>query len=301
MHQSFLRHRNFYWVKAALALCLLALGAYLWHQPVDPPNGGTWLGYVLGGVGAGIIVWLSWFGVRKRRYRAEAGNLSAWLSAHVYLGVALVLLVTLHTGFQFGWNVHTLAYVLMLTVVLSGLYGIYAYSRYPALVTANRAGFGREALLAELAEVDEQALTLADSVGPEAHAVVLNGIERTVIGGGLWDQLSGGRRKPTQMALERLQGLAGAASRGGDAQRLAADAINVLSGQVKGGRDGALRLERIRGLSDLLARRLALVERLQRDVMYHARMELWLFLHVPFTLGLLAALLAHIVSVFFYW
>jgi hypothetical protein len=30
-------------------------------------------------------------------------------------------------------------------------------------------------------------------------------------------------------------------------------------------------------------------------------LEIWLYLHVPLTFALIAALVAHIVSVFFYW
>ena len=57
--------------------------------------------------------------------------LLGWLSAHVYLGVVLVVVATLHASFQAGWNVHTLAYVLMLFVVLSGIYGVIMYARVP--------------------------------------------------------------------------------------------------------------------------------------------------------------------------
>jgi hypothetical protein len=32
-----------------------------------------------------------------------------------------------------------------------------------------------------------------------------------------------------------------------------------------------------------------------------ALLEVWLFIHVPVTFALIAALAAHIVSVFFYW
>jgi hypothetical protein len=32
-----------------------------------------------------------------------------------------------------------------------------------------------------------------------------------------------------------------------------------------------------------------------------ALLEVWLFLHIPLTLALIAALTAHVISVFYYW
>ena len=53
----------------------------------QPPNGGTWQGYVLGTIGALLIVWLTLLGVRKRRYSSTLGtraglDLGARLSRH---------------------------------------------------------------------------------------------------------------------------------------------------------------------------------------------------------------------------
>src|SRR5690606_7369323 len=115
MHASFLTYANKRWLWVALILATGCLLAYGWHDPVGaPPNGGTALGYTLGTIGALLILWLLWFGVRKRRYRGAAGSLRGWLSAHIYLGSALLLVALLHSGFQVGWNVHTLALLLML-------------------------------------------------------------------------------------------------------------------------------------------------------------------------------------------
>ena len=41
-------------------------------------------------------------------------------------------MATLHAAFQVGWNVHTLAYVLMLLVIASGIYGVVNYARLPS-------------------------------------------------------------------------------------------------------------------------------------------------------------------------
>ena len=102
-----------------------------------------------------------------------------WLSAHIYLGTTLILLALLHCGFQFGWNLHTLTLVLMLIVIFSGFFGVYAYLRYPTLMTRNRESATRDAMLEEISEIDQNALALADGIAPEIHAVVLRSIENT--------------------------------------------------------------------------------------------------------------------------
>ena len=40
---------------------------------------------------------------------------------------------------------------------------------------------------------------------------------------------------------------------------------------------------------------------MRRHIRIRAALEIWLYVHVPATFALLAALTAHIVSVFFYW
>ena len=71
----------------------------------------------LGAVGALLIVWLTWLGVRKRSYSSTLGSVQGWTSAHVYLGTACLIIASLHSALQFGWNVHTLSYILMCVVI----------------------------------------------------------------------------------------------------------------------------------------------------------------------------------------
>ncbi|MBI2800652.1 MAG: hypothetical protein HYX63_10295 [Gammaproteobacteria bacterium] len=311
MHASFLSYRNFFYLKIALGLTGVAVLAYALHNPTEPPNGGTWLGYTLGTVGAALIGWLAWFGVRKRRYHDTQNRLAAWLSAHVYLGTTLVIITTLHSGFQLGWNVHSIAYVLTLLVVASGFYGLYAYVTYPRLLTANRGGVTRDALIAEVAELDRECLMLSDQVGKDAHQVVLHSIEETVLGGSVWDQLFGdpARRAAAASVSEGLdvvkQRIEARIARGAPEVRQVAEqdatAISFLAGHMLVEGAGPERLEKIRRLFDLISRKRALVERIQRDIQYQSRLAFWLYLHVPLSVGLLAALFAHIFSVFFYW
>ncbi len=51
----------------------------------------------------------------------------------------------------------------------------------------------------------------------------------------------------------------------------------------------------------LVGARAASLDRLRRDAQIRAWLDVWLYLHVPATFALLAALIAHILVVFLYW
>ena len=297
MHESFLVYARFRYLKLALILLAIGIVAYALHKPIDPPNGGTWLGYTLGGIGAALILWLTWFGVRKRGYWSRLGTIQGWLSAHVYLGVSLLLIATLHTGFQFGWNVHMLAYVLMVLVILSGVFGAYTYARYPTLMTRNRGGItdddivvrvekggggmSRDEMLQELGELEEEILDLSKQFDPEIHQVILRDIEHTEIGGGVWRQLTA--TKPRRRKSPAAEGM----------EKFISDRLVRTA--------DANETRRLRKLLELIGRRRVALERLRKDIRYQALMEIWLYAHVPLTFALLAALTVHVITVFFYW
>ena len=107
MQPSILAYRGSRYLWVALAVSVTAIIAYAWHAPAVPPNGGTWLGYSLGTLGAVLILWLMSFGIRKRAYTSSAGTVQGWLSAHVYLGLSLLVVATLHAGFRWaGTSTH---------------------------------------------------------------------------------------------------------------------------------------------------------------------------------------------------
>lgn len=275
-HQSILAYANFRWLKLTAVLLAACIAAYVWHEPARVPNGGTWLGYALGTIGALVILWLLWFGVRKRRYASTSGLLLGWLSAHVYLGTALAVIATLHAGFQVGWNVHTLAYALMLAVIVSGFFGVYAYLRYPRLMTDNLGEETLASLLIKIADLDRQARTLALDLPDSVNQLVLAAAQGTRVGGSWLAQLSGRDSAcPTDAAIVGVQ-VVGKSLRGNEAR------VN-------------------QQLYTVLLRKQELVARSRRDVAYKARVDLWLYVHVPLSVALLAALVAHVVSVFFYW
>jgi hypothetical protein len=275
MHESFLVYAGFRYLKIASITCIAAIVVYVWHSPLDQPNGGTWVGYGLGGLGALLILWLMWFGIRKRRYGTES-RLQGWLSAHVYLGLSLVTIATLHTGFQFGWNLHTLAYGLMLVVIASGAFGIYAYVRYPRLMTENRRGITNNEIYTEIGELDRECRQVASAMPDEIASLVLVSCNETRIGGSIFRQLSG--QDPTCGTARAFAGI----------RDLAASAGAAHGGDV-------------RKLISLLGKKQTLLSTLRRDVQFKAMLEIWLYFHVPLSFALLAALVAHVISVFYYW
>jgi hypothetical protein len=275
-HQSLLEYANYRYLKVAAVMMALAIGAYVWHRPPGGPNGGTWLGYTLGTIGALLILWLLWFGVRKRRYQRGSASLLGWLSAHVYLGSSLIVIATLHAAFQFGLNVHTLAYVLMLIVIFSGFYGVYAYLRFPREMTDNLGDETQSSLLLKIADLDKQARQVALELPDSFNQAVMAAAQQTRIGGSWRRQLSGNDPNCATAA--------------------AADGVQLLGKKLRG--DEARTNQQ---LYTLLLRKQDLLARVRRDVALKARLDLWLYIHVPTSLALLAALTTHILSVFFYW
>jgi peptide deformylase len=55
------------------------------------------------------------------------------------------------------------------------------------------------------------------------------------------------------------------------------------------------------GVVQLLERKSGALGRIRRHMRIKAFLEVWLYIHVPLTFALIAALTAHIISVFFYW
>ena len=275
-HEGFLRYARFRWFKIAGVICLLALITYLIVDVQPRHNGGSWYGYTLGTVSVLIILWLSVLGIRKRKMSRGHWSLKAWTSAHVYLGLSLMVLATLHTGFQLGWNVHTLAYVLMMVVILSGIWGITVYATVPRVMSANRDQTTEAQMLASLRSIDRQ---LHDAAQPlhQYHAeLVQASLDQNPFGGGIFRRLA--NQYPncnTRKAHKQIQSVTGSRPQIGD--------------------------DPMEKVDSLLGRKKAILARTRKHLQLKAMLEIWLYLHVPLTFALIAALIAHIVSVFFYW
>lgn len=301
---TLLEFDHYRYLKAAGLLIALSITAYWVDRPATGAYGGTWLGYLFGILSLLIVVDQVLYGIRKRLpskfterrkfsslpptqsdrrvHKAGWGRhygtpLQGQLSAHVYFGIALVVLATLHTGFQFDWDVHTLAYVLMIAVVITGFYGVYAYLRLPYLMTRNMGGMGTtDALLVKIEELNKLASIKTLQFSDEICSIVLKACQETLIGGNIFQQLTAYRRNcPTVKAVRQL---------------------HTLGKGFKG--------DQLKSFNDLyatLVHKETLVTRARQEIMYKARLEFWLYLHAPLSIAFLTALIVHIVAIFFYW
>jgi hypothetical protein len=266
-HVSFLRHRGFRWLWIALLLSGVSIAGYVLIDQQPRPNGGSWYGYTLGTIGLLLIIWLSLLGLRKRRINPGAWSLKAWTSAHVYLGLSLVVVGTLHTGFQIGWNVHTLAYVLMLLVIATGIYGVIVYAALPASLSANRKEMTRAQMLDALTAIDRQLESAAQPLSRTEADLVIVALEQDTFHGGAWGRLTGSYpRCATRRALRAMP-------QGAAEERVIA----------------------------LLTKRSEQLTQIRGALRIRALLEVWLFVHIPLTFALIAALIAHVISVFYYW
>jgi hypothetical protein len=265
-HEGFLRHKNFRWAKLAILLCAGAIAGY---ALVDVPGrhyGGTPFGYALGTVSTLLILWLTMLGVRKRAMTRGRWSLKGWTSAHVWLGLSLVVLATLHSGFRFALDVHTLAWALMMLVVVSGLYGIAVYAALPPALGDSRGEMTRPQMVDALAKLDAQLETAAQPLALADAAAVRRALAEDPFAAGLVRRLSGSdARSPTRRAIAVLRP----------------------TGET--------------AVAAMLERKASALAQVRRHLRIRALLEIWLYVHVPLTFALLAALAAHILSVFFYW
>ncbi len=269
-----MRYAGYRWLKISLALSAISLISYFLVDVTPRHNGGSWYGYTLGTIGVVLILWLTMLGVRKRAMTPGRWSLKAWTSAHVYLGLSLIVIATLHTGFQLGWNVHTLAYALMMLVILSGLWGVVGYATIPEALSNNRQATTEGQMLELIRSADRQLHEAAQPLEGRLSALVLASLQQDPFAGGLWVRLAG---RDSRCATDR--------------------AYRALRAESGGSVDPAI----IKRVDDLIDRKRASLQQLRRHMRLKALLEIWLYIHVPVTFILIAALTAHVVSVFFYW
>lgn len=270
MSETFLNYRHSRWLWINLGFLVLLSVVYCVDTPLGGKSGSTWIGYIYGFIAAAGIVYLMWYGMRKRAYASSSTTLKGCLSAHVWLGVSLAFIVPLHSGFQFGLNIHTLAYVLMLVVILSGIYGAVNYTRLAPLIAAHRGG-GHAPLLLEHIQRLSTEISSVSSLKSDTFQKLVRAADFELTPG-VW------------RCMRRLL-----------VPELKKSAVSELLAQLSGEEHEAA----LKALS-LITRKRELAEKLQDDIRTLAKLKLWLWIHLPVSLAMFVCVLAHVLIIFMY-
>jgi hypothetical protein len=164
----------------------------------------------------------------------------------------------------------------MMLVIASGALGIWAYATLPQRLHGNRGETTRKQMIEAIESLDRQMHDAAQPLDRAGAEAARQSIEDTELGGGF---------------LKRLT------NRHGDcANKRAAARLRALPAPAS-----AVQAEALTKLEGLMQQKAEVLGLARRQMQITAFLEGWLFVHIPMTFALLAALTAHIVSVFTYW
>lgn len=271
MNQNFLNQRRFLWLWVCAVLVAVMGTIYRLDHPVGGKNGGTILGLSYGGIATAGMIFLMYYGIRKRySYRRGAGTLKGWLGPHVWIGLALCVVVPMHSGFKVDWNLHAAPYLLMVLTVLSGLWGAYAYLRYPSEMTGRREGITVRGSLQEMAALSSEMSVLLKGKSPAflAAGAMLDVPIKPTLGTLLF-------ARPVRTFSKR-------------------EITNLLATLPQAEYQVGLKM------TEIASRRIAIANRLISEASAAAQMRIWLYLHLPLSIACFVAMLAHVFWVLFY-
>jgi hypothetical protein len=254
--------------------------SYIIYSRLVSPNGATLVGLIYGIISFVAILLLMYYGMRKRSYTAKHWSLRSWLSFHVYIGTMTLLLVPLHAGFKFGFDIHTLAYVLLVMVVVSGIVGAALYLLLPRRFEP----FGEELTYPmgqstdeELRKIIRQMRALAIDKSQEfadaCQTEIEYGIPKRHVGWGLlW-------RKSATAALVATQ-------------------IEAFQDYLQ--HIPEVEHEAFQNLARLATQKRDLEHRMAAQMRLQNLLEAWLYIHLPVSLVMFIVVIIHILVVFYY-
>lgn len=136
-------------------VAVLAALYYSWHMRSEghlTPEEGA--GYWFGIVGSSIMAFLLLYPLRKRvRAFRNVGRTSGWFQWHMVLGIIGPALIVVHSNWKLASMNATVATVVMLVVVASGIIGRYLYTRVHVGFYGRKAEVGQ--ILADVSVLKE--------------------------------------------------------------------------------------------------------------------------------------------------
>jgi hypothetical protein len=267
-------HSGVLWRLISLLLLFAATAVYFWDAAREFPHGGSSLGLTYGIIGSLLILLLAFFGIRKRWYRSTFGTLEQWLQSHIYLGVLVLVILLYHTGGRFNDQIAVTALLLLAIVVASGIFGAILYVTVPRLLTEVESDLTVAEISEQLNQLGKQMARIASGKSPvfqRIHDELMAVSTPGWLGG--W-RLLFSRRRPAS----------------GDQS----DWTDLLRLVPKSEEDD------LRQLLIVSRQRSELLIRLMHQQRYKNILDVWLYVHIPFTIALLVFTAVHVVAVFYY-
>lgn len=262
--------------RAIFVILLIATSAsYVWYAGREFPHGGSTMGLAYGIAGTLLILLLAFFGIRKRWYRSRFGTLEQWLQSHIYLGVLVLVILLFHTGGRFHDKIAVTTLILVAIVVLSGIAGAVLYVSVPRLLTEVESELTVEEISEQLNQLNKQMARIASGRSESFQRIFTNLMKES---------------DPGSFAGWRLL-FAPVNPRKFSAPSDLAPLLALVPKQEQ---------EELRQLLVVSRQRRELQIRLISQQRYKNVLESWLYIHVPFTIALLAFALVHVVAVFYY-
>ena len=257
---------------------LIGLSAlYAGYAMTQYPHGGSMIGISYGVLGLIIILILMYFGVRKRQYQSSFGTLQSWLHSHIYLGILVFVIILFHSGFRFHDKIAVSAFVLLTVVVASGILGAVLYTVVPPKLINVEANLSAGEISEQINQLAQSMSRLASHQSGAFQRVCDYLIESEHPG-----PSAGWRILFSGLARQRLESNAAT--------------LNNLIANVHPDENAQLTQ-----LLVLARQRTQLHDRLIRKQKYINIMAVWLYIHLPISFAMMAAVVAHIAAFFWYW
>ena len=268
--ETFINYRGYLWLWVMLVFIAVLSAWYVVDVPIGGRSGASLFGYASGIVATAAIIYLMWFGIRKRSYYAHRVTLKGWLAAHIWIGLALLIIVPLHAAFDFGMNIHTLAYVFLCLVVFSGVLGAFFYRYLPAETISNRGGGALRKRFEDLAAYSDEISKIALNKSAQ-FADLIKSLDIKVEPS-LRNAFCGKKIKEFD-------------------QKLAVDKLSAVPDEER---------EDATKTIAMLSKKLACAQSLRNEILVRAKLKIWLFAHIPLSLGLMVLVFVHIFSMLYF-
>ena len=263
-----------FWRRIFIVLLIGTSVSYFYYARREFPHGGSTFGLAYGIAGTALILLLAFFGIRKRWYRSRFGTLEQWMQSHIYLGLLVMVILLFHTGGRFHDKVAVITLVLVAIVVLSGIAGAILYATVPRMLTEVESELTVEEIADQLNQLARSMARIASGRSAPFQRIYDELMRQTAPG---W--LAGWRLILSRLRKKPLQDA--------DWARL----IALVPREEQ---------EELRQMLVVSRQRRELLLRLIYQQRYKNILEFWLYIHIPFTIALLAFAALHIAAVFYY-